>query len=304
MRQKKKDLLYKRYRNIIYLMSQQILFYKKTCPYCVKLFDLLQKSPRLMKQFLIICVDDKRYRIPKQIKSVPSAIITSPTGEPHVFSGTNLFNWIKNRIHSQERSHQPQQQQQQQQQQQRNNPDPRYQQHEQRQKMQQQQQNFKQLEPQEWDSFMMSNLSGTFSFIEEDKNEVVTDRQGYASLLNLNNFQIMTPEDDGMKNKGDLKPVSYSTDDPNLKVPYNQNSQGNPFADSRQEEQYSSTNYNPNQYSSQPQMNNAFDPNIFRDQNYEGNDNRSNSRKSQFDSQMESFKNQRDMGMPQPLRRM
>ncbi len=277
-------------------MNQQILFYKKTCPYCTKLFDLLQKSPRLMNQFLIICVDDKRYRIPKQIKSVPSAIITSPTGEPQVFSGTNLFNWVKHRIHSQERSHQPVQRT--------NNPDPRYQQHEQRQKLQQKEQNFKQLEPQEWDSFMMNNLSGTFAFIDDHENEKLTDRNGYSVLTNLNNFRIITPEDDGMKNKGDIKPVAYSTDDANLQIPYNQNSKGNPFADSRQEPQYNSTQYNPNQYNSQPQMNNAFDPNMFRDQNYEGNDSRANSRKSQFDSQMEAFKNQRDMGMPQPLRRM
>ncbi len=285
-------------------MSEQILFYKKTCPHCKKLFELLQKSPRLMSAFLIICVDDKRYRIPKQIKSVPSAIITSPTGEPQVFSGTNLFHWVKNRIHSQggqggqgaqggSR-----------------NPDPRYQQHQQRQMMQKQsqQQQFKELEPQEWDSFMMNNLSGNFAFIEDDKNEVVVDKQGYASLNNLNNFRIMTPEDDGMKNKGDIKPVAYSTDDDSLRVPYQQ-SNSNPFADSRagggqqyQQQQHSSTNYNPNQYSNAPNM--SFDPNMFRDQNYEGNDSRANSRKSQFDSQMEAFKNARDMGMPQPLRRM
>jgi hypothetical protein len=298
-------------------MSEQILFYKKTCPHCKKLFELLQKSPRLMNSFLIICVDDKRYRIPKQIKSVPSAIITSPIGEPQVFSGTNLFHWVKNRIQNQTRSSAsaptPQHP---------SNPDPRYQQHQQRKQAGQEgqggQNQFREVEPQVWDSFMMNNLSGNFAFIEDDKNEDVVDKQGYASLHNLDNFRIMTPDDDGIKNKGDIKPVSYSTDDDTLRVPYQQ-SNNNPFADSRgqsqgqrqqqqqQQQQYTnnnSTSYNPNQYSNAPNMGMAFDPNMFRDQNYEGNDSRSNSRKSQFDSQMEAFKNQRDMGMPQPLRRM
>lgn len=270
-------------------MSHQILFYKKSCVYCKKLFELLQKSPKLMSAFLIICVDDKRYHIPKQIKSVPSAIITSPTGEPQLFTGTNLFNWVKSRIHSQERAHQP--------------APPVQRQQREGQMVQGGGGGGQTMEPQEWDSFMMNNLSGTFAYIDDSLNENVSEKMGYSVLSNLNNFRIITPDDDGMKNKGELKPVAYSAD---VGVSQQQSSQrANPFADSRGQQQQSSTHYNPNAYGGGGGgVNHSFDPKMFQDQNYEGNDSRSNSRKSQFDSQMEAFKNARDMGMPQPLRRL
>ncbi len=240
---------------------------------------------------MIVCVDDKSYRIPSYIKSVPSAIIISPTGESHVYTGTNLFNWVKNRIHSQERSFQGNSQSQSQSQPQRrqgNNG--------------MAAQPSAALEPKEWDSFVMNNLSGTFAFIDEQLNENATDKPGYATLDNLNNFRIITPDDDGMKNKGEIKPVQYSAD---VNVSQ-QDGRRNPFADAysqqQQQQQQSSSQYNPNQYSQQ--TNQSFDPNMFRDSNYEGNDSRANSRKSQMDAQMEAFKKSRDMGMPQPLRRM
>ncbi len=268
------------------MSSHQILFYKKSCVYCKKLFDLLQKSPSLMKSFMIVCVDDKSYRIPTYIKSVPSAIIISPTGESHVYTGTNLFNWVKNRIHSQERSFQGSTQS-----------------HPQRGQAQVRAPptTHEVVEPKEWDSFVMNNLSGTFAFIDEQLNENATDKPGYATLENLNSFRIITPDDDGMKNKGEIKPVQYSAD---VNVSQ-QDGRRNPFADaySQQQQQQSSSQYNPNQYSQQ-QTNQSFDPNMFRDSNYEGNDSRANSRKAQMDAQMEAFKKSRDMGMPQPLRRM
>ncbi len=271
-------------------MSEHILFYSKKCQFCKQLFSLLESNPRLMNIFLIICIDDKRYRIPKAIKSVPSAIIPSPTGEPQIYTGKQLINWVKNRTNSQQRQSQSQMPVQQQQ-----NRNP---------QIQQQQT----MEPAIWDSFVMNNLSGTFAFLNDNENEKVKDKNGFASLNSLYNFKIQTPEDDGMKGKGELKPVAYSTDDDSLRIPQgNGRSQGNPFADSNEynnSHQQSNNSYNPNEFNPRANMAQSFDPNMFRDQNYEGNDSRSNSRKSQFDSQMEAFKNQRDMGMPQPLRRM
>ncbi len=274
-------------------MSEHILFYSKKCQFCKQLFSLLENNPRLMNIFLIICIDDKRYRIPKAITSVPSAIIPSPTGDPQIYTGKQLINWVKNRIHSQERKI-PVQQQQQQVRNPNLNRNP------------QQQQQQQTMEPEIWDSFMMNNLSGTFAFLDDNENEKVKDKNGFASLNSLYNFKIPTPDDDGIKGRGDVKPVSYSTDDDSLRIPSgNGRSQGNPFADSQEYGQQQSNNsYNPNEFNPRANMSQSFDPNMFRDQNYEGNDSRSNSRKSQFDSQMEAFKNQRDMGMPQPLRRM
>ncbi len=300
MRQKNKELLYKRYRNIYYnlysiiKMSEHILFYSKKCQFCKQLFSLLETNQRLMNNFLIICIDDKRYRIPKAIKSVPSAIIPSPTGEPQIYTGKQLINWVKNRTNSQQRQIPVQQQQQQQQ---GRNPNLN--------RNVQQQQQQKTMEPEIWDSFMMNNLSGTFAFLNDNENEVVNDKNGFASLESLYNFKIHTVEDDGIKGRGDVKPVAYSTDDDSLRIPQGGNgrSQGNPFADSEQQSRNNS-NYNPNEFNPRANIGQSFDPNMFRDQNYEGNDSRANARKSQFDSQMEAFKNQRDMGMPQPLRRM
>ncbi len=277
-------------------MSEHILFYSKKCQFCKQLFSLLESNPRLMNIFLTICIDDKRYRIPKAIKSVPSAIIPSPTGEPQIYTGKQLINWVKNRTNSQQRQSQSQMPVQQQQ-----NRNPNLNRNPQ---IQQQQT----MEPAIWDSFVMNNLSGTFAFLNDNENEIVNDKNGFASLNSLYNFKIQTPEDDGMKGKGELKPVAYSTDDDSLRIPQgNGRSQGNPFADSNEynnSHQQSNNSYNPNEFNPRANMAQSFDPNMFRDQNYEGNDSRSNSRKSQFDSQMEAFKNQRDMGMPQPLRRM
>ena len=273
-------------------MSEHILFYSKKCQFCKQLFSLFENNPRIMNIFLIICIDDKRYRIPKAIKSVPSAIIPSPTGDPQIYTGKQLMNWIKNRTNSQERRAPVQQQQ-----------NGNYPQQMGRNVQQHQQQVQKEIEPEIWDSFMMNNLSGTFAYLDDNENEKVKDKNGFASLNSLYNFKIPTPDDDGIKGKGDVKPIAYSTDDDSLRLPQGGRNQGNPFADSG-EQSSSSSSYNPNEFNPRANMSQSFDPNMFRDQNYEGNDSRANSRKSQFDSQMEAFKNQRDMGMPQPLRRM
>jgi hypothetical protein len=277
-------------------MSEHILFYSKKCQFCKQLFSLLENNPRIMNIFLIICIDDKRYRIPKAIKSVPSAIIPSPTGDPQIYTGKQLINWIKNRTNSQERRAPVQQSGNYPQQMGRNV------------QQQQQQQQQQVIEPEVWDSFMMNNLSGTFAYLDDNENEKVKDKNGFASLNSLYNFKISTPDDDGIKGKGDVKPVAYSTDDDSLRLPSSGGgrNQGNPFADSDSygNQKQSNSNYNPNEFNPRANMGQSFDPNMFRDQNYEGNDSRSNSRKSQFDSQMEAFKNSRDMGMPQPLRRM
>ncbi len=285
-------------------MSEQILFYSKKCVNCKQLLSLLEKSPHLLNTFLIICIDDKRYRIPKAIKRVPSAIIPSPMGEPQIFTGKSLFDWVKNRIHSQQRNSNPTQNNYNKQQHQQQN----YQQNQRNQNQNnrnqsQNQNSYKEVEPEVWDSFMMNNLSGTFAFIDDNENEKVKDKSGFASLNSIYNFKIQTPDDDGIKGKGDIKPVSYSANDYEIEEG-NRNS-GNPFADNNQSYQNQNQNqYNPNEYNSRANMSQSFDPNMFRDSNYEGNDSRSNSRKSQFDSQMEAFKNSRDMGMPQPIRRM
>lgn len=281
-------------------MSEHILFYSKKCQFSKQLFSLLENNPRIMQIFLIICIDDKRYRIPKAIKSVPSAIIPSPTGDPQIYTGKQLINWVKNRTNSQERRIPVQQQQQN-----CNNP-----QQMGRNIQQKQQQNlYKEVEPEIWDSFMMNNLSGTFAFLNDNENEKVNDKNGFASLNSLYNFKISTPDDDGIKGRGDVKPVAYSTDDDSIRLPSSGTggrNQGNPFADSDSygNQQQSSNSYNPNEFNPRANMSQSFDPNMFKDQNYEGNDSRSNSRKSQFENQMETFKNSRDMGMPQPLRRM
>lgn len=278
-------------------MSEHILFYSKKCQFCKQLFSLLENNPRIMNIFLIICIDDKRYRIPKAIKSVPSAIIPSPTGDPQIYTGKQLINWVKNRTNSQERRIPVQRQQ-----------NGNYPQQMGRNVQQQQQHVQKEMEPEIWDSFMMNNLSGTFAYLDDNENEKVKDKNGFASLNSLYNFKIPTPDDDGIKGKGDVKPVAYSTNDDTLRIPQGGGgrNQGNPFADSDSYEnnQQSSSNYNPNEFNPRANISQSFDPNMFKDQNYEGNDSRSNSRKSQFDSQMENFKNSRDMGMPQPLRRM
>ncbi len=285
-------------------MSEQILFYSKKCPNCKKLFDLLQNAPRLKNNFLIICIDDKRYNIPKCIRSVPSAIVSSNIGQPQVFSGTKLFNYIKSRIGNQEQYSRNQGNQQQPVQRRDNRGETN---------------NintsggFKEVEPEIWDSFVMGNLSDKFSFIDENKNNSLIEKS-FASLNNIHNFKIYTPDDDGMKNKGDVKPVSYSMDDPNLRIPQNSNSNSsNPFAENHYENmnnggggyQESRTQYNPNEFSGgRGNQNGMFDSGMFRDRNYDGgSESRSSSRKSDYDAKLEQYKNSRDLGIPTPLRR-
>ncbi len=323
-------------------MDQNILFYSKKCPNCKKLFDLLERSPPVVsKMFMIICVDNKKYKIPPVIKSVPSAIITTPSGSHQVYSGVNLMNFIKTRIGSQQR-----------------NPGtgggrgmgsaPR--------PMSMGggggggpprgpsggvpgrgggggggRGEYKEPEPEEWDSFVMNNLSGNFAFIDEDKNERIVEKNGFASLNAIHSFRINTPDDEGPKGKEDIKPVSYSMNDPSLQIPQGQMNRSNRFADEADqpprnrfdENDYggyddrgygggagggggpsqSRNSYNPNEFN--PRNSQAFDPNMFRDRGYEGgSDSRSNARKSEFDARMEQMKSARDFGMPQPIRRM
>ncbi len=282
-------------------MSEQILFYSKKCPNCKKLFDLLQNAPRLKNNFLIICIDDKRYNIPKCIRSVPSAIISSNMGQPQVFSGTKLFNYIKSKMGNQEQYN-------------RNQGNQNHQNHQNNVRTESNNNpvgGFKEVEPQIWDSFVMNNLSDKFSFIDENKNNSLIEKS-FASLNNIHNFKIYTPDDDGMKNKGDVKPVSYSMDDPNLRIPENRgNNSSNPFAENHYENmnsgggyQESRTQYNPNEYGGRGNQNSMFDSGMFRDRNYEGgSESRASSRKSDYDAKLEQYKNARDIGMPTPLRR-
>jgi hypothetical protein len=292
-------------------MNEQILFYSKKCKNCNQLMTMLQHSPRLTNSFLIICIDDKRYRIPKAIKYVPSAIIPSPSGEPQIYTGKSLFNWVKSHINIQQKQAQSQ-------------PVQRHG-HAQGQGQGQVQvqgqgqgnmsnSNSNNVEPEIWDAYVMNNLSGTFAFIDDNENEKVVEKGGFATLNNAHSFRIITPDDDGIKNKGDIKPVSYDASSYNNSSS-NGSSSSNPFAENYQNNSYnqsqnqshshSQTNYNPNQYNpNQYNKNQSYDPNMFKDSNYEGNDQRSNSKKAALDSQLEAFKNSRDMGMPQPLRRM
>ncbi len=199
---------------------------------------------------------------------------------------------------------------------------------------------YKEPEPEEWDAFVMNNLSGNFAFIDESKNERIVEKNGFASLATAQNFRINCPDDEGPKGKEDVKPTTYSMNDPSLQIPQGQMGRSNRFADEADqpprnrfdENDYGGYDdegygggagggrggyddrgggggsrggggYNPNEFNPRGQQ--SFDPDMFRDRGYEGgSDSRSNSRKSEFDSRLEQMKSARDFGMPQPIRRM
>jgi hypothetical protein len=293
-------------------MSEHILFYSKRCPNCDKLFSLMSRSPRVQGQFLFVCIDDRRFKVPKCIRSVPSAIIPTPSGQPQVFSGTNLFNWVKKRLPSQGPPGLPgggggggagggaggrsptvrrptgtgqgrrdggrgggggQGT------------------------------GAEGTGPEEWDAFVMNNLSGAFSYLDESKNETLVEKT-QALLRNIEHMHIHTVDDDGDGGKPNITAVSY---DPSSAGAPAQGGGGgggggrpNPFAQQRQRQNYSQHEEEQEEYQAP-----MADHSMFRDQGYEGgSDTRRSARKNDFDAKMEEMKRNRDFGMPQPIRRM
>ncbi len=71
---------------------QYILFFSKHCDHSVNFYSKLLKTPYNDK-FIKICVDNKKYNIPKSIREVPT-IIVPESNTP--LSGDNVFKWLDN----------------------------------------------------------------------------------------------------------------------------------------------------------------------------------------------------------------
>lgn len=70
--------------------KNNILFYSKQCPTCISVMKLLH-SEGLAPFFQFFCVDNNLDKIPKQIRTVPTAIIAQ-IGKPLI--AKEIFEWV------------------------------------------------------------------------------------------------------------------------------------------------------------------------------------------------------------------
>ena len=55
--------------------NEYILFYSKNCSYCTDLLNKLYKNNDVLKQIVLINVNNDQLQIPSFVKSVPSLIL-------------------------------------------------------------------------------------------------------------------------------------------------------------------------------------------------------------------------------------
>jgi len=71
-------------------MSRSIIFYSNKCSYCSQIMNLMQEF-NILGNFVKICIDDRRIKIPKQITKVPTLIVpdcNTPLVDQFV------YNWV------------------------------------------------------------------------------------------------------------------------------------------------------------------------------------------------------------------
>ena len=71
-------------------MSRSIIFYSNKCNYCNQIMNLMNKF-NILGNFVQICIDDRRIKIPKQITKVPTLIVpdcNTPLVDQFV------YNWV------------------------------------------------------------------------------------------------------------------------------------------------------------------------------------------------------------------
>ena len=69
-----------------------ILFYSEHCPHCRSIIDLILKR-NIKEQFLFVCVDQHRTKIPPQIDRVP-ALIMKDEGKPYILFEDDIIRYI------------------------------------------------------------------------------------------------------------------------------------------------------------------------------------------------------------------
>lgn len=146
-----------------------ILFYSKYCNHSKDFFSKLLKTDYNNK-FVKICVDNKNYKIPSFIKTVPT-IIVPQSNTP--LTGNNVFNWLDS-VTSQNNNNSNSQ-------------------------------NFKQNSNNEVLAFSgeMCGLSDQYSLIENQNNSQF--ERTFSFIESQNSQQIYTPQDSNESGKDKLK---------------------------------------------------------------------------------------------------
>ena len=77
------------------MSNEYLLFYSKKCIYSTDLINKLYKNQDLYRKFILINVNNKKFKIPSFVKSVPSMLITE-NGNRELLVGSQVFDWLKN----------------------------------------------------------------------------------------------------------------------------------------------------------------------------------------------------------------
>ena len=75
------------------MSNEYILFFSKNCSYCTELLNKLYKNDDVLKQIVLININNKELKIPVFVKSVPSLIVNENNNQ-HLLVGTEIFNWL------------------------------------------------------------------------------------------------------------------------------------------------------------------------------------------------------------------
>lgn len=70
-----------------------LLFYSRTCQKSVTLIQLMNNE-KLLQFFKLICVDQNLYRLPKELKVVPTLVIHEKDGTKF-YEAINAFKWVE-----------------------------------------------------------------------------------------------------------------------------------------------------------------------------------------------------------------
>lgn len=81
--------------------SEYILFFSKNCTFCTDLLNKLYKNDDLLKQIVLININNIQLKIPSFIKNVPSLIVNE-NNQQHLLVGTEIFNWLEELLKNKE----------------------------------------------------------------------------------------------------------------------------------------------------------------------------------------------------------
>jgi len=83
------------------MSSEYILFFSKNCSFCTELLNKLYKNNEILKQIVLININNKQLKIPSFVKSVPSLIVNENNNQ-NLLVGSDIFNWLEEIIKEKE----------------------------------------------------------------------------------------------------------------------------------------------------------------------------------------------------------